>query len=245
LARQALHGSQDGRHTMAIFGRSKKGKQTTSSEHLAYPYPSQGNLQGQYSNAPQQNWSNNLQKPNPSQVYGSQNFQGSAIYLPPQPQQINITQNLFLAPPLPERPKKSGNTISKLNLSSVNNLLEQGLVTSTNYVNTGVQAGANYLNQEAALCTLISSKFDTIITLIDGDKFSGDERELAVYQAPRPIWQQEQEPGTTDRGLMKSGKSKGMVNNSISSALTSANYFAKVNLYANSRLPPNLPPLKL
>lgn len=34
-------------------------------------------------------------------------------------------------------------------------------------------------------------------------------------------------------------------NRAISSAVTSTNYFAKVNLYANSQLPPNLPPLKL
>jgi hypothetical protein len=118
------------------------------------------------------------------------------------------------------------------------------MVASTNYVNNGVQAGTQYLNQEAALCHLISSKFDTIITLIDGDKFSGDERELAVHQTQRPMWQQEQEL-TTDRALMKSGNSKGMMSNSVSSALTTTNYFAKVNLYANSRLPPNLPPLKL
>ncbi len=34
-------------------------------------------------------------------------------------------------------------------------------------------------------------------------------------------------------------------NRAISSAIISTNYFAKVNLYANSKLPPNLPPLKL
>lgn len=34
-------------------------------------------------------------------------------------------------------------------------------------------------------------------------------------------------------------------NNAISTALTSANYFTKANLYANARLPANLPPLKL
>ena len=34
-------------------------------------------------------------------------------------------------------------------------------------------------------------------------------------------------------------------NKAISSTLVGTNYFAKANLYANSRLPPNLPPLKL
>lgn len=102
-----------------------------------------------------------------------------------------------------------------------------------------------YLTQGAALCDLISSKFDAVITLIDGERFSGDERELAVLAPPpQPMLQQQQESGITERGITN-GKSKGMVNNSVSSALTSTNYFAKVHLYANSRLPPNFPPMKL
>jgi len=36
------------------------------------------------------------------------------------------------------------------------------------------------LNRGAGLCDLISSKFDTVITLIDGERFSGDERELGM-----------------------------------------------------------------
>jgi hypothetical protein len=91
---------------------------------------------------------------------------------------------------------------------------------------------------------LISSKFDNIITLIDGERFSGDESQLVVYPPPQPMLQQQQETGTATRGISK-GKSKGMVNNSVSSALVGMNYFAKVNLYANSRLPPNFPPMKL
>lgn len=35
------------------------------------------------------------------------------------------------------------------------------------------------------------------------------------------------------------------VNNAVSSTLISTNYFRKAYLYANSRLPSNLPPLKL
>ena len=105
--------------------------------------------------------------------------------------------------------------------------------------------GAQQLNEGMALCELISSKFNTVITLIDGGRFSGDERELVVYPPPQPAWQQEQQDsGYRDKDLFK-GKSKGVVNNKISTALVSTNYFAKVNLYANSRLPANLPPMKL
>ncbi|KAF4637373.1 hypothetical protein G7Y89_g724 [Cudoniella acicularis] len=230
---------------MAIFGRSKKTKETTpqNNEHLAYgsfPIP-----QARYIYTPHSNGSYNEQRPGTSWGYDDTSAQGweGQQYRP-----IHITQNFIIAPPLPERPQKSGNTISKLNLKSMSNLLSGDVpecIPGARYFNEGVPAGTQYLNQgSVALCDLISSKLDAVITQIDGERFSGDERELAVFQPPQPMWQQEQ-PETTDRGLTKSGKSKGMVNNSISSALTSTNYFAKVHLYANSRLPPHLPPMKL
>lgn len=37
---------------------------------------------------------------------------------------------------------------------------------------------ADISKQDAALCDLISSKFDAVLTSIDGESFSGDEREL-------------------------------------------------------------------
>ena len=40
------------------------------------------------------------------------------------------------------------------------------------------QDTTNALNPDSALSDLISSKFDAIITSIDGESFSGDEREL-------------------------------------------------------------------
>ena len=102
-----------------------------------------------------------------------------------------------------------------------------------------------YLNQGAALHEMISSKFNTVITLIDGENFSGDEKELVVYAPPQLGWQQEGlESGYVDRNLFK-GKSKGVANNETAPTPVSTNYFAKVNLYANSRLPRNLPQMKL
>lgn len=38
-------------------------------------------------------------------------------------------------------------------------------------------------NPGAGLCDLISSKLNTVLTLIDGERFSGDERELGM-----PLW---------------------------------------------------------
>ncbi|KAI9702441.1 MAG: hypothetical protein M1836_000921 [Candelina mexicana] len=94
-----------------------------------------------------------------------------------------------------------------------------------------------YLNQGAAVCDLISNKLNAVITSIDGERFSGDERELAVYQYPQPVGSVLVIPATQE--ISRSA------NKAISSAVTSTNYFAKVNLYANARLPPNLLPLKL
>ncbi|MCJ1438410.1 hypothetical protein MMC27_007798 [Xylographa pallens] len=102
------------------------------------------------------------------------------------------------------------------------------------------QHGVEHLNCGPAICDLISSKFNAVITSIDGEIFSGDERELIIYPTSDPGlrggW------GITNREVSRAA------NKAISTAVTrpkSSNYFAKVNLYANSRLPPHQPELKL
>ena len=87
------------------------------------------------------------------------------------------------------------------------------------------------------LCDLISSKLNSVITSIDGEEFSGDVKELEIREDAqsglRGGW------GNTTREVSR------RADRAISSAVISTNYFSKVYLYANSRLPPNLPPLKL
>lgn len=237
---------------MGIFGKSKKTHTTTTSTSQSQPpgpdpppYASQASLQPQipygapYENAPPHNWPQSQQNANPSQIYGTHQLQGSGIWLAPQHQPIHITQNIFLAPPLPQR---LNHKLGQFNLSA-NNLLEQGVVTSTNYISNGVHEATQHFGQGGQLCDLISSKFDNAITLIDGDNFRGQEDYLAAYHPSQLMLQQE--AGTTDKALLKSGISKGMMNTSIATALSGSNYFSKVDLYANSSLPPNLPPLKL
>ena len=241
---------------MGIFGRSKKKTTTPPHPQSTTKYNSQFNLQRlpPFPVAPQQPWTSLEQRPNTSHGYGSPQpplQQGSAGALVPY-QPIFVNQNYFLPPSQPQQPPKKGGAISKLNLNSVTNLLAGDVphcIPGAHIFNDGIPAwqhqGTQYLCQGAALYDLISSKFDTVVTLIDGERFSGDERELVVFQPPAPMFQELQhQSGYTNRGLAP-GKSKGVVNNSISSALVSTNYFAKVNLYANSRLPPNLPPMKL
>jgi hypothetical protein len=248
--RQALN-QQGPRPGMAIFGRSKKKQSTTTTTSPQQPpppvYSSQPSLQALYGNGPHQT-SAYVQRPNTSHGHGLPPTQGWAAGPPPY-QPVFVTQNYILPPPQQHRPSKSTGAISKLKLSSMSNLLSGDVphyVPGARIFNSGFpalqQQGTQYLNQGAALCDLISSKFDAVITQIDGERFSGDEAELVVYEQPQPMWQQERDYTGPEH---IQGKSKGMVNNSVSSALVSTNYFAKVNLYANSRLPPNLPPMKL
>jgi hypothetical protein len=231
---------------MAIFGRSKKSKPTTP-----HP-PPQSSSNPEPSNAiiSNPNWAYVEQRPN--NPYGNgfgQQSQGWLIApVPPQYQPVFVSQ----PPPQPSKLYKGGGNLSTLKLASVANLLSGDVpnsVPGAQYFNNGVAPlytqGAQYVSQGVALCDMISSKLDAVITLIDEERFSGDERELVVFTPPQPMWQQEQQESGYSAKALGKGKSKGMVNNSVSSALTSTNYFAKVNLYANSRLPLDLPPMKL
>ena len=90
---------------------------------------------------------------------------------------------------------------------------------------------------QGALRDVISSKFCAVITSIDGEEFTGNEEDLTIRENEnsgiRGGW------GSTSREVSRGP------NRAISSAVVGTNYFAKANLYANSKLPPNLPPLKL
>ncbi|KAI9711992.1 MAG: hypothetical protein M1820_001700 [Bogoriella megaspora] len=93
------------------------------------------------------------------------------------------------------------------------------------------QSTAHYLNQGAALCDRISSRFNEVITSMDGQTFSGHDRELAIQlDAPR-------DPHSKSRSASEG--------NVVSTATQSKNYFSKVWQYGNARLPPHLPPLKV
>ncbi|CAG8954095.1 hypothetical protein HYFRA_00009199 [Hymenoscyphus fraxineus] len=230
---------------MSIFGRSKKERSTTSRHRHNPLYNSQFNLNDEYLSSVQHSPSEQRPPP-PSYTYAtsiSNNDRVIPQYDPYQP--VQITQKLHRAPPMPERTRKSGNAISRLNLSSMANLLKTDVpecIPGARILNQGIPVGTQYLNQGAALCDVLTDRFNNIITLIDGENWSGDDRELIVQEQPLPVFQQDRPSATRD--ISRNGKSKGIVNNPISSAITTT-YFAKVNMYANSRLPPNLRPMKL
>jgi hypothetical protein len=153
------------------------------------------------------------------------------------------------APTAPCKHRKASHSLSKLNLASVTNVLAGGepeYIPGHQLFSQGLPsyqaATSNY--EDASLYDLVSSQFDAVVTLIDGNRFSGDERDLALSESYQSAWQQE-EAGSNTRELPKVKSRAATTNSNHALEITSANYFSKANLYANSRLPQDLPPMKL
>ena len=49
-----------------------------------------------------------------------------------------------------------------------------------NNMNSYTLAATGYMGQDVGLCDLISSKFDSVISCIDEEIFSGEERDLSM-----------------------------------------------------------------
>ena len=92
------------------------------------------------------------------------------------------------------------------------------------------ESTAHYMNRGAALCDRISSRLNHVITAMDGQVFSGNEREFHIQQPP------EEQPRVVFKNRSEAA---------AATTSSSNNHFAKVWQYANSRLPPHLPPLKV
>lgn len=102
------------------------------------------------------------------------------------------------------------------------------------------------LNQGAALCDLMSTKLDAVITSIDGERFSGKEQDLMVYDAPQPYSETSTLHPDIHRGRPGNGNTVyPQSSGPHPSGEQGSNHFSKVWLYANSRLPPHLPPFKV
>lgn len=108
----------------------------------------------------------------------------------------------------------------------------------------------------------ICSRFDDVMTRIDQEKMCGHEEDLFTYHLDAPeqhasdASQQAQSKISNRGALWKLSSSnvkqtKQAAKNKVKEVQpqprshVSFNYFSKVNLYANSKLPPNLPPLAL
>ncbi|UNI17764.1 hypothetical protein JDV02_004084 [Purpureocillium takamizusanense] len=102
----------------------------------------------------------------------------------------------------------------------------------------------------------MGSRFDDLMTLIDREGYAGDETDLFLLQQPQPS------PGNPDSGTSdrprssrrtsphghaqrpnsRRGGERRLDTSDVAATVLSGTYFSKVDLYANSRLPLDLPP---
>lgn len=110
-----------------------------------------------------------------------------------------------------------------------------------------------YLNRGAALCDLIGDKFNDVISLIDNEAFSGNERDLVFtynQYAPASPPQYTHNMVRSLQHLQLNQASVGEQQQSTTidkgaPRIIKANLFLKAAMYANSYLPPHLPPLRV
>jgi hypothetical protein len=172
---------------------------------------------------------------------------------------VGNSANVFPTPPRKEKDgmlKSSWHKVDRLAGKSCNDLrgqLASGAGKSVNMLTSNCidkphamlsKKSTQVLNQGAALCDLMSTKLDAVITSIDGERFSGKEKDLMVYDVPQPYAEtSNMQSETTQRG--PSGHAVHRRSSENSSSEQGSNHFSKVWLYANSRLPPHLPPFKV
>lgn len=171
---------------------------------------------------------------------------------PHQPQCQPIVVNQYYLPSLPDAAtitaKKSMRTLDKLGDSVAylaNDMVGDVIPQAYGDSLTGWQTyGTQVVNQTAAMVDQITSRLNHIMTMIDGEQVSGHERDLFTYQ---PVAQPPQSSRSSPPSKPKTKKDKntrGQPSEAIATTV-SGGYFSKVNLYANSRLPRDLPPLRL
>jgi hypothetical protein len=111
--------------------------------------------------------------------------------------------------------------------------------------------GSQLVKQGNGLVEELSSRFDNVLTAIDQGGYNGKEKDIFAWQPahahpPVPI----SEAPSTDRSVPKTSKKSHRKENpkgqtTAAAAVVSGSFFAKVDHYANSRLPMNLLPLRL
>lgn len=164
------------------------------------------------------------------------------------PEQISLPQRprQSLHPPSQNSPPTSNIPLPPLATSNGFRTASSNAILASQVVNSDRSDDNIFVEEEGpsqeaiaheALIDLISTKFDSVITSIDGEQFGGDEQELEI--------QDDVQSGIRGGWGLGSRQMSRSANRAISTAVVGTNYFAKANLYANSRLPPNLPSLQL
>ncbi|KAK7414348.1 hypothetical protein QQX98_006790 [Neonectria punicea] len=112
--------------------------------------------------------------------------------------------------------------------------------------------GCNQLaTSTAAKYDQVYSRFNNVMTLIDTEMCHGNENDLFnCHSEPQASSPSNSPPLTQDRGFSsskpkKSLKPKKSQSSNVAASVVSGNYFSKVEFYANSKLPRDLPRLVL
>ncbi|EPE08623.1 lipase class 3 [Ophiostoma piceae UAMH 11346] len=156
--------------------------------------------------------------------------------------------------------------VSKLRLGSVVNLATDLLPMNLPHFFDGEPPsshtpGSTLVNQGAVLYDQLSSKFDNILTSIDNDRLDSLEADLFSFSpsagsqavpahastpasGTEPYYGHAASIRALPRAPSKHAPSKTQ-SVGVLASMRSCNYIAKVDLYANSRLPYNLPPARL
>lgn len=224
---------------MGIFGRSNKNKSRPQ-------YETEDEPQRTNPTTTRPNWYYVEQRPDVSNLSRNNASAQGWIVAPINPSRYEPYP--VMPPSLPQQSRRNGIGIMKL--QSVTNLLTGDVpscLPGASFINNGVVAitnhSTNHLPQSCPLYDLISSKLCSVVTLIDEEQFSGDDKELVVYQRAPSAWQLEH---AASRDLAPNKlRSKGKSREELPSETTYTNYFSRVNDYANSKLPMNLPPMRL
>jgi hypothetical protein len=222
---------------------------------LEFHPPSYQNLPAEFSHSQSWQASDSFYSQPPFQTPGplpppgwSGNVQPSPLYHPP----IIVNQHYYFSHPPNlshlQPPRTSGERLCKLKLSSALNVAEElcpgtGLPRLLDDNLTTLQTyGTQLVCQGAPLYDLITAR-------IDQGRFTGNEHCIFPHQpdvgaslaADVPTMMAQ--PSSRRRERVRD-QPKGQAT-AVASSVMSSDYFAKVELYANSRLPLNLPPLKL
>ncbi|PKS11073.1 hypothetical protein jhhlp_002834 [Lomentospora prolificans] len=174
-------------------------------------------------------------------------------YQPPCPP-IVVNQHYYLnSRPIPAPGgKKNSSSLDKISDSVVGITRDVAYDVIPQLYDESVSAWQTYgpqlVNSTVAMVDQIASSFDRIMTMIDIEKVDRNERDFSAYQPQsqptdltrRPPDQSKSRSKRADKAYYPKIQTSGVAANVVSSS-----YFAKVDLYGNSRLPLNLPPLRL
>lgn len=179
---------------------------------------------------------------------------------------VVVNQHYYLLPAPPsdvmsQRPNGSEVALLDLDDGSAANLAIQVMPGALpDSLHNGLLPWKGDIQQSAAATDHMYQRFNDVMTLIDRDGYAGNEKDLFVCNPASPSSPSSPSlavAATTTRGLASKPKKsqssrklhhdtpKGQSAAGSGSVVSGSSYFAKVELYANFRLPMNLPPLKL